>query len=55
MDFPFRVACVDMGSNAIRYAAEEFSDQRSFRLLFSQRRAARPGHGVDLSGSEAKL
>lgn len=50
MEFPLRVGCVDMGSNAIRFAAAEFQDERSMRVLASERRAVRLGHEVYLSG-----
>ncbi len=50
MEFPLRVGCVDMGSNAIRFAAAEFPDERSMQVLIADRRAVRLGHGVYLSG-----
>jgi len=48
--FPLRVACVDMGSNAIRFLAAEFSDETEYTVLASERRAVRLGHSVFLSG-----
>jgi len=48
--FPLRVACVDMGSNAIRFLAAEFSSEREHEVLFAERRPVRLGHGVFLSG-----
>ncbi len=48
--FPLRVACVDMGSNAIRFLAAEFSSDSEFRVLHSDRRPVRLGHGVFLDG-----
>ena len=48
--FPFRVGCVDMGSNAIRVLVAQFDDDRDFKILASERHAVRLGHGVYLSG-----
>ena len=48
--FPLRVACVDMGSNAIRFLAAEFSDETEYTVLASERRPVRLGHSVFLSG-----
>lgn len=48
--FPLRVAAVDMGSNAIRFQAAEFSSPQRWTVLASERRAVRLGHGVFLSG-----
>ncbi len=47
---PVRLACVDMGSNAIRFLAGEFSSEREWAVLASERRPVRLGHGVYLSG-----
>jgi len=48
--FPLRVACVDMGSNAIRFVAAEFMSQPEYEVLASERRPVRLGHSVFLSG-----
>jgi len=48
--FPIRVACIDTGSNAIRFLAAEFSDRRTFTVLDTQRASVRLGHGVFLTG-----
>ncbi len=48
--FPLRVACVDMGSNAIRFLAAEFSNETEYVPQASERRPVRLGHSVFLSG-----
>lgn len=48
--FPLRVACVDMGSNAIRFVAAEFSSENDYSVLVSERQPIRLGHSVFLSG-----
>jgi exopolyphosphatase/guanosine-5'-triphosphate,3'-diphosphate pyrophosphatase len=48
--FPLRVACVDMGSNAIRFVAAEFATETEYKVLASDRRPVRLGHSVFLSG-----
>jgi exopolyphosphatase/guanosine-5'-triphosphate,3'-diphosphate pyrophosphatase len=48
--FPLRVACVDMGSNAIRFLAAEFSTETEYVPLASERSPVRLGHSVFLSG-----
>jgi exopolyphosphatase/guanosine-5'-triphosphate,3'-diphosphate pyrophosphatase len=48
--FPLRVASVDMGSNAIRFLAAEFSSETEYVPLMSERRPVRLGHSVFLSG-----
>jgi len=48
--FPLRVACIDMGSNAIRFVAAEFVNDTEHQVLVSERSAVRLGHGVFLSG-----
>lgn len=48
--FPLRVAAIDVGSNAIRYQACEFSSPDRFAVLDSRRASVRLGHGVFLSG-----
>jgi exopolyphosphatase/guanosine-5'-triphosphate,3'-diphosphate pyrophosphatase len=50
VEFPLRVACVDMGSNAIRFVASEFANEGEYSVLASERRPVRLGHGVYLSG-----
>ncbi|MCJ7754946.1 MAG: hypothetical protein MUP13_10320, partial [Thermoanaerobaculales bacterium] len=48
--FPLRVGCVDMGSNAIRFLAAEFSSEIEYAVLASERCPVRLGHSVFLSG-----
>jgi exopolyphosphatase/guanosine-5'-triphosphate,3'-diphosphate pyrophosphatase len=48
--FPLRVACIDMGSNAIRFVASEFATETDSVRLASDRSPIRLGHGVYLSG-----
>ena len=48
--FPLRVGCVDMGSNAIRFIAAEFTDETTLVRLDQHRSPVRLGHGVYLSG-----
>ncbi len=48
--FPFRVACVDAGSNAIRFLAAEFTGPTEFETLAYQRVPVRLGHQVFLTG-----
>jgi exopolyphosphatase/guanosine-5'-triphosphate,3'-diphosphate pyrophosphatase len=50
VSFPLRAACIDMGSNAIRLLAAEFTDELRFRSLVSERNPVRLGHSVFLSG-----
>jgi exopolyphosphatase/guanosine-5'-triphosphate,3'-diphosphate pyrophosphatase len=50
IEFPFRVACVDMGSNAIRFLAVEFQTETEYQVLDGERAPVRLGHGVYLSG-----
>jgi exopolyphosphatase/guanosine-5'-triphosphate,3'-diphosphate pyrophosphatase len=50
IEFPLRVACVDMGSNAIRFLAAEFSTENEYEALDGERAPVRLGHGVYLSG-----
>lgn len=50
VSYPLRVACVDMGSNAIRFLAAEFSEEGAYTTLAGERRAVRLGHSVFLSG-----
>jgi exopolyphosphatase/guanosine-5'-triphosphate,3'-diphosphate pyrophosphatase len=48
--FPLRLACVDMGSNAIRFLAAEFSNEVAYEVLAAERCPVRLGHSVFLSG-----
>jgi exopolyphosphatase/guanosine-5'-triphosphate,3'-diphosphate pyrophosphatase len=48
--FPLRLACVDMGSNAIRFLAAQFENESDHQRLAIERRPVRLGHGVYLSG-----
>ena len=50
VSFPLRVACVDMGSNAIRFLAAEFRSDSEYTTLAAERRPVRLGHSVFLSG-----
>ncbi len=51
--FPFRVGCVDTGSNAIRFLAAEFTGPTEFETLAYQRVPVRLGHQVFLTGQLA--
>jgi exopolyphosphatase/guanosine-5'-triphosphate,3'-diphosphate pyrophosphatase len=53
-DYPFRVGCVDAGSNAIRFLAAEFTGPGEYRTLAYQRVAVRLGHQVFLTGQLAE-
>lgn len=48
--FPFRVAAIDAGSNAIRFVAAEFMDPSHWVELEYQRVPVRLGHGAFLTG-----
>ena len=48
--FPVRVACVDTGSNGIRFLAVEFTGPREYSTLYSRRVPIRLGHQVFLTG-----
>lgn len=48
--FPLRAACVDTGSNAIRFVIAEFTAQDTYSVLVSQRVPVRLGHQVFLTG-----
>jgi exopolyphosphatase/guanosine-5'-triphosphate,3'-diphosphate pyrophosphatase len=48
--FPLRVAAVDVGSNAIRFMAAEFSSLSEYQVLVEQRVPVRLGHDVFLTG-----
>lgn len=52
--FPFRVGCVDTGSNAIRFLAAEFSAPGEYQVLAYQRVPVRLGHQVFLTGRLAE-
>lgn len=51
--YPYRVGCVDAGSNAIRFLAAEFSSPTEFETLAYQRVPVRLGHQVFLTGQLA--
>lgn len=46
VEFPLRAASIDIGSNAIRFTAAEFTDPRTFTVLESLRVPVRLGHGA---------
>lgn len=48
--FPIRVGAVDIGSNALRFAAAEFSAPRRWEVLGAERLGVRLGHDVFLTG-----
>jgi exopolyphosphatase/guanosine-5'-triphosphate,3'-diphosphate pyrophosphatase len=48
--FPFRVGCVDAGSNAIRFLVGEFTGPTDFETLVYERVPVRLGHQVFLTG-----
>jgi len=48
--FPYRVGCVDAGSNAIRFLAAEFTGPNEFETLAYERVPVRLGHQVFLTG-----
>lgn len=50
LEFPVKVASVDMGSNAIRFLAAEFTGDNEYEVLAGERAPVRLGHGVYLSG-----
>lgn len=52
-EFPLRVAAVDVGSNAIRFLAAEFSALGQYTVLAEERVPIRLGHDVFLSGKLA--
>jgi exopolyphosphatase/guanosine-5'-triphosphate,3'-diphosphate pyrophosphatase len=52
--FPFRVGCVDTGSNAIRFLAAEFSGPGEYETLTNDRVPVRLGHQVFLTGNLAE-
>ena len=48
--FPFRCAAIDVGSNAVRLLAAEFSGHDAYKVLEELRSPVRLGHGVYLTG-----
>ncbi|MGH7471264.1 MAG: HD domain-containing protein, partial [Longimicrobiales bacterium] len=50
VSFPVRVGSIDIGSNALRFMASEFSAPRSFTVLEQTRCPVRLGHDVFLTG-----
>lgn len=48
--FPLRVAAIDVGSNALRMLAAEFSDASHYAVLAAERYPLRLGHDVFLTG-----
>ncbi len=50
LPFPLRVAAIDVGSNAFRFVAAEFSDPHRYVELASERVAVRLGHSAFLTG-----
>lgn len=48
--FPLRLGAIDVGSNAIRFLAAEFSGPQTFTPLCSDRAPVRLGHGTFVSG-----
>ena len=56
LTFPVRVACIDVGSNALRYVAAEFRAPDKYRIveqeppLLHQDHDRDAGHGLGLGG-----
>lgn len=50
LEFPFRAACLDIGSNAMRFVAADLTSTREYGVVEQQRAAVRLGHDVFLSG-----
>lgn len=48
--FPINVASIDVGSNALRFLAAEFKNEKDYDLLSSDRYPLRLGHDVFVSG-----
>jgi exopolyphosphatase/guanosine-5'-triphosphate,3'-diphosphate pyrophosphatase len=48
--FPIRIASIDVGSNAMRFLAAEFENEKKFSLLANDRYPLRLGHDVFVSG-----
>jgi len=49
--FPLRVAAIDIGSNAIRFIAAEFTQPGRYAILDQKRSPVRLGHDVFLTGT----
>jgi exopolyphosphatase/guanosine-5'-triphosphate,3'-diphosphate pyrophosphatase len=49
VEFPLRVAAIDMGSNALRFVAAEFVSPSEFHVLESERVPVRLGHSAFLT------
>ncbi|RPI90636.1 MAG: Ppx/GppA family phosphatase, partial [Spirochaetales bacterium] len=47
---PFRIASIDIGSNAIRYLSAVFESSHTFKVIESERYPVRLGHDVFISG-----
>jgi exopolyphosphatase/guanosine-5'-triphosphate,3'-diphosphate pyrophosphatase len=52
--FPLRIAAIDIGSNAMRAFAVEFTSVGKYRQLLSDRAPVRLGHSVFLAGAIAR-
>ncbi|HVN30701.1 MAG TPA: Ppx/GppA phosphatase family protein [Thermoanaerobaculaceae bacterium] len=50
LTFPVRVACIDVGSNALRFVAAEFSAPDRYLTIEQERAAVRLGHDVFMTG-----
>ena len=50
LEFPVRAACIDVGSNALRFAAAEFAAPDQLRVIGQERAPVRLGHDVFLTG-----
>ncbi len=50
VEVPLRLACVDTGSNGIRFMAVEFTTPEAYTVLHSERVPIRLGHQVFLTG-----
>jgi exopolyphosphatase / guanosine-5'-triphosphate,3'-diphosphate pyrophosphatase len=50
LEFPVRAACIDVGSNALRFVAAEFAAPDRLRAIEQERAAVRLGHDVFLTG-----
>lgn len=50
VNFPVRVAAIDIGSNAIRFLAAEFSAPRRYKVIDQVRAPVRLGHDAFLTG-----
>jgi len=54
LKLPVQVACIDVGSNAIRFLAVEFDALDRYRVVDQERAAVRLGHDVFLTGRLTK-